>query len=33
MIKDSIKISQEINFNGLPTWVSIGKNKNLDNSE
>ena len=24
MTKDSIKISQEINFNGLPTWVSIG---------
>ena len=24
MQKDSIKISQEINFNGLPTWVSIG---------
>lgn len=24
MTKDSIKISQEINFNGLATWVSIG---------
>lgn len=24
MTKDSIKISQEINFNGLPTWVSVG---------
>jgi len=24
MTKENIKISQEINFNGLPTWVSIG---------
>lgn len=24
MTKESIKISQEINFNGMPTWVSIG---------
>jgi len=24
MTKDSIKISQEINFNGMPTWVSVG---------
>lgn len=24
MIIDTIKISQEINFNGMPTWVSIG---------
>lgn len=21
---DTIKISQEINFNGMPTWISIG---------
>lgn len=24
MIIDNIKISQEINFNGMPTWISIG---------
>lgn len=24
MTFDNLKISQEINFNGMPTWVSIG---------
>lgn len=24
MVKETIKISQEINFNGMPTWISIG---------
>lgn len=24
MTTDTIKISQEINFNGLPTWISVG---------
>lgn len=24
MTFDNIKISQEINFNGMPTWISIG---------
>jgi hypothetical protein len=32
MIKDKIKISQEINFNGMPTWVSVGASLTVDDN-